>query len=998
MAWFNFLKQGGYFDPNNNPEPVKVMEGYNIPYWEILAYLEKLSIQIAQGVEIELTNELLEIIKNVSEHPKDNNRTWYMFIKILSNLPNDKIPLEIFNYLPIWFSGKFDTMLQTSELCDKLIPKFLLDNSSQTDIDKIQKILQFVFSVEKKEVENIWNNKGALYHSRMYLHFITDLFAKNDYIHKIVQYCPNSIILNLGRTLKFVLLDYPEGINSEIKTENDLYEVKITVEKENLFVFTKIKNDEKVNPSFLIKEWEDKSESVLKHELITGLAKYGMVYVPSDESEDIFKRLYFSVSNDLLSVFNSSSIRKLNDRYSTNEKVINVFALIFRDLLNEKTKQNPNEAIILLKTFWFDNKYSLPFFKRIVLYVISENWESAKTFFWDLVKENDEQNIFSTYKFYKELFELLILIQQKLSNDEIQTLKKIIENGNKEKDDDQGNSYWQLRWYSALNKMEPFKNNYLELSKQLNVEDGHFENQGEIRIRSGSISPLTVDELLNKSNLEIVAFINNFNTIDRWEEPNVSGLSDTLKLAVESQPEKFASEMELYYDVAYIYQYSMLNAFAEAWKKKQKFNWGNVLQFCLNSLNSENFYKGNLKLKGDSWNATEDWVVGAMANLLTDGLQHDENAFDVNLLPYAKSIVQILVSKLVRVDDFKVTNMDYPTYSFKSTEGKSLRALLDYSLRRARNIVDSPIGERWEPEIKTLFEGAMEKGIIDTYIMEGLYFEQFCYLDKEWILNQIKSHYVSKEREWLAFIGGFAFGNPPSTKELYLLFSPHYERIIGSKIKLKSHYSNGLARHLTAFYFWGYENLSSNKLLVEFLNNSIPDDVNDLIRFIWQQEQYQNSLSENEQINFQKLILDLWKYLSNKYEKSINEKELENLGLLTNWLVFAKCLNEDYTTLLIKSSKYVDINYSTHILIENLAKLKNKGKPINTAKCVGDILLSMNFKDYYAEYDKELLRELVLFLFDNQQKSTAEIICNRFASLHQLYFLKDIYDEKVGTK
>ena len=381
MAWFNFLKQGGYFDPNNNPEPVKVKEGYQIPYWEILAYLEKLSTQIAQGVEAELIDELLHVIKNVSEHPKDNNRTWYMFIKILSNLPNNKIPIEILNYLPIWFSGKFDTMLQTSELCDKLIPKFLLDNPSTSDIDKLQQILHFVLSIEKKEAENAWNSSTGKYHSRMYLHFVTDLFAKKDYINKIVQYCPNAIILDLGRTLKFLLLDYPEGINSEIKTENNLYEVKITVEKENLIVLAKVKDNEDVNSGLIINDWENKSESELKYELVTRLAEYGIAYVPNNESGDIFKRLYFSVSNDLLSVFNFSSIRRLNDKFSTNEKVINVFALIFRDLLNEKTKQNPSEALTLLNTIWFDSKYNLPFFKRIVLYVISENWDSTKTFF-----------------------------------------------------------------------------------------------------------------------------------------------------------------------------------------------------------------------------------------------------------------------------------------------------------------------------------------------------------------------------------------------------------------------------------------------------------------------------------------------------------------------------------------------------------------------------------------------------------------------------------------
>ena len=70
MAWFSFLKAEGYFDPEQNPGPVQVKEGFQIPYWEALGYLEKLSIQISQGNETEHTDELLSVIKNVSEHPK----------------------------------------------------------------------------------------------------------------------------------------------------------------------------------------------------------------------------------------------------------------------------------------------------------------------------------------------------------------------------------------------------------------------------------------------------------------------------------------------------------------------------------------------------------------------------------------------------------------------------------------------------------------------------------------------------------------------------------------------------------------------------------------------------------------------------------------------------------------------------------------------------------------------------------------------------------------
>ena len=96
--------------------------------------------------------------------------------------------------------------------------------------------------------------------------------------------------------------------------------------------------------------------------------------------------------------------------------------------------------------------------------------------------------------------------------------------------------------------------------------------------------------------------------------------------------------------------------------------------------------------------------------------------------------------------------------------------------------------------MQSLFEGALKKGILEAKILQGMYFEQFYFLDKDWITEQVKQHYKSKEREWLAFIGGFVFGNPPFNKDLYTIFYPHYERVVENNIKLKSFHDNGLVR------------------------------------------------------------------------------------------------------------------------------------------------------------------------------------------------------------
>jgi hypothetical protein len=150
LEWFDELKKRGYFNPNPDtcPQESKEKGYYSIPQWNVLSYLEKVSQQSNTPGNEKYIDELLEIIRKVSNyrdstgHPIDNYRTWYYFVKILLNLPNDKIPIDIIGLIPIWLDSKFDTMLQGAEIATKLLPKFLTDNPE--DIKKAEKIIHYV--------------------------------------------------------------------------------------------------------------------------------------------------------------------------------------------------------------------------------------------------------------------------------------------------------------------------------------------------------------------------------------------------------------------------------------------------------------------------------------------------------------------------------------------------------------------------------------------------------------------------------------------------------------------------------------------------------------------------------------------------------------------------------------------------------------------------------------------------------------------------------------
>jgi hypothetical protein len=126
LKWFFPLKGKGYFDPDKAPSQTEPDEkGYfTIPQWNVLPYLERISQQVNTPDNEKYIDELLDIIRKVTGVRKDNYRTWWFFVKILLNIPNEKIPLEIIELIPVWLDSDFDTNLQGSDIATKLLPKF----------------------------------------------------------------------------------------------------------------------------------------------------------------------------------------------------------------------------------------------------------------------------------------------------------------------------------------------------------------------------------------------------------------------------------------------------------------------------------------------------------------------------------------------------------------------------------------------------------------------------------------------------------------------------------------------------------------------------------------------------------------------------------------------------------------------------------------------------------------------------------------------------------
>lgn len=146
------LKQEGFFAPKNNPTPIESTERkglFTIPFWSALIYLEMVSKEATKPENKKYAEDLLDIIREVTmpendpNKRTDNYRTWYVFSKIMANLPMDVIKLEDINLIAYWLDSKFDNGLVGHEIGRNLLSK-LLGSDSSDNVKKAVRIVEII--------------------------------------------------------------------------------------------------------------------------------------------------------------------------------------------------------------------------------------------------------------------------------------------------------------------------------------------------------------------------------------------------------------------------------------------------------------------------------------------------------------------------------------------------------------------------------------------------------------------------------------------------------------------------------------------------------------------------------------------------------------------------------------------------------------------------------------------------------------------------------------
>lgn len=994
--WFPILEKQGYFNPENNPDIIwdKENEGrYSIPFWEILDYLIKLSETIKQGENLDLIDKIIAIIEAVSQSDIKNETTFSVFCQILTNFPNETISIELIHQTTTWVAENHRSSWLTRSFF-RLLYKFLYKEANENDKEKAKVILDFLFGVHNS------TSSGREFYSRFDLYNFRGDFLSYENLSLIIEQ-HKDFTFDLALQIKKILLNFANPLRFTFSTDAKRYTASVFVQSDNLTVQineyetvedgfiileeqAEIDNSENVEFSFSIQDYSNYDENWVKKQLENELNKSTLKII---KDEDFFKELH-SVSYCLFNDFSITEIQDLDSSYHY-DNLKRTFQYILRELLIVLAKNNPNEAKETLLKLSFGKQFNIPFFRRLSLYIIGKEWATLNKIFSHFIDEADTRHYFSDYKYEKELYQLLNQNQYSFNEKWVSVFNNIIEIGpqdEREGRNEEYYKYWQFKWISALRNLEKYQEKYSLLSKELNETYDDVENLNGMTFRSGSRPPMTKEELLSKDHDEIIDFIHNFNP-DRWQDANISGFSELIGDACESEYKFFINNLSLYEKVPYIYVYRMIYGFSKAIKnnKIEQADFAKILTFCNHYISTTSFQKDKLKLENDSWNATKDWVIGIIANLISDLIRNNNDLSDklVNI----KEIIKKLLNN-IGVSKFNENHEeDYVHYLINSTKGKTLISLLDYALHFA-NINYEVIDEiKWEDDLKELFEKELMKNDIEVYILLGNYFEHFSYLDKAWTIEKLNI-ILNLDKEWRAFIGGIEYSSPPHTEAAYELLVPHYYKAIEQKITIKDGLGGSLARHFAANYLNGNKYLYDDNLTQNYLENTDTKGITALLQVFLSQSKY---IKLNRNDDFEKKIIDIWKFVIEKYENSNVKEEKEVIEYMSNVLCFLNELSSENIQYILKSCN--KIRY-IHSIIEDLSELKNKGDKDITANYLGQILLNFDLEGhfYMSSDDENELSQIVEFLYRNNQKSAADEFCNKVARKGKT-FLNAIFEK-----
>jgi hypothetical protein len=1001
LRWFYDLKAEGYFKPENAPLPKPAgPKGYfTIPEWEILPYLEKISKDCIKLENKEYADELIRIIKEVTNYQDDNNtikdnyRTWWYFAKILVNLNTADIPVETLSSIRKWFDSKYNNSLLSEEVTANLLPKFLV-SSSPGDIEKAEIIISIL--TDFKEVR--FDDENSEYQCVVEPFWLIDSFIDKGIAEKIGQYCTPHIVILLAEKLK-LLYRQEHSIEKYFNTDEPIpkyyrmrfihvsdYEYKITLEQ------LEAKSDADNTPimfrkaakgAILFSSDSVKCESSSDFEVLTKHCIEMMNQTTQDTfrlSEEDIAQIYEGIWIDYSDIW-IPILGQWKERHAN--RADEVLTIILAALTLSMVRSNTEKMTKIFSKFQSHN-FRYPIFRRIIVYIYDICFDLYQYQFGEYLKHN---SLFNDNYIRNELYLLLENHAKGLSQDIKKEIEKQISKGPlidvMPKPTEKQISAWKQWWYSSLRSNPEFDELYIN-EKNITGKDSEIEfRESHTRWGPGP-SPIGIEEIVKMQNSILANYLLQFRTIDSWKGPTTGGLAEALENATKYDPLKFVSDLSPFMDLSYYYLYHILKGLKESGKTRFDIDWIMVIEFLFLYTNRAEFWNDSFITEDDDgWHSDHRWIVGISGEIIEQILADDNRLPEIDFILKVKELIFYLGERIKT--DVPKSEYNPISLTLNSAYGKILMAIIPLIYRRIKlEGISQNDDLKWLPDEKAFYLGQVKKGTIESFTLFGRHLPTFYYFDKEWVTKQLlELSKLTDEMLWSAFMYGY-LSIQIRGRELFNLMQDNYIRAINGPT-LHEGAEQLLISHIFAGYLRYVGDEAAGNLYVMVIKEWNIHRINFIVTLI---SNTARSLKDQESGPFKERIINtaiqFWRISFDKYHyEDIDILSDDKKGFLANLLglmPFLQKIDDENIRWITLSASCVNIGFNEHFILEYLDKIKNENDLKIFALYVAQILKAMT-NNYILSYYNKHFFSLIEYIFtsgNRQAKGLANEICNSY--------------------
>ena len=149
-AWLKYLKEHGWFNPENNPMPEEDPDHpgyYQVPVWYALEYVRKVADNTRNHPCNETFGILVDIVNTIINNPRkneeriDNNCTDWRIIRIIGTLPVDWIKSQHITFMDTALKSRWGGTLAIREIAETILPKLAHNGKKDLTLELLEVIL-----------------------------------------------------------------------------------------------------------------------------------------------------------------------------------------------------------------------------------------------------------------------------------------------------------------------------------------------------------------------------------------------------------------------------------------------------------------------------------------------------------------------------------------------------------------------------------------------------------------------------------------------------------------------------------------------------------------------------------------------------------------------------------------------------------------------------------------------------------------------------------------